>query len=480
MSDPSYNIGIEFVSGSFTEVGSDCRRFTISREAADAFAGISTGRASFVMDNYAGRWSPANSASPYSPHLTTNKPIRVTATYAGSTYNLFKGFIDRYSISPDLSTRTAMIEASDRVKDLQLRKIDLPLATETNAGSLFTDILSAAAVTSSDRTIDRMYDTIPYAWYADRRPNEAMNDLLLFGNYRLYAGPDGKINVKNRYWGIEGTVVGSYVNDFYGLEYGLTEERILNDVKIEGQPRKRSASVNTVAWLESIPTIAASSAIGFWLHYVDPANLELDTPANSMVTPVSSADYKTNTASDGLGVDRTSLASVQATFFGASAVCSIFNGSGDAVYLTKFQLRGYSIQRQAPILYESRNTSSQNAYGKRDYTLRSDLIADLGYAKDYSEFMITENKEPAADVRFEIKQVFPDILARELGDIVHLVESNTAVASLWTIRSIDHDVTLERGLEHTLRCGVEFWRDREYLILDHATRGQLDVNRLAF
>lgn len=714
---PSYSIGIEFVSGSYTEVGSDCIRFAVSRQAADAFNGLSPGAATFIFDNYGANYSPANSASPYNPYLIPNKAIRATATYDGSTYNIFNGFIDRFRVSPDLETRTVGIEASDRVKTLQLRNIDLPLTTNTNPGSLFVDILSAAAVTSAQRVVDRFYDSIPYAWDSDRRPLDAMDELMQFGYYRMFCGADGRINVKNRYWGIEGvTAVNSnnpaaqlngtsgyiaissfgltsvnstltieawvkcsssannqtivsdaaqaagtgfiwmhrtsgntglafqyatgaaidvftasnyfsnidsisthvavvvdyankgitfyrngipfsvqsttntmlypstnrlrylggydfdntsdfysgvldevaiyqsglpyariqdhfnaatdktrsyraevmadnpvgywrlgetsgfsaaddsgnshpgsyspagvtfgvagliadafdYQNAFFGFDYSLDENKIINNIRISGQPRKLSTTVNTVAWIESIPTIPASSAIGFWLHYVDPVNLELDTPANSMVTPVNSTDYTTNTASDGTGTNRTSVASASVAFFGASAVCSIFNGSSDSVFLTKFQLRGYSVQRQAPILYETNDSSSQNTYGKRDFTLQSDYISALSYAQDYGVFMKTERKDPTADIEVSLKNVFPDVLARELGDIITLVESNTCVASNWTIRAINHEVSLARGLEHSASYGVEYWRDREYLILDHATRGLLNTGRLAF
>lgn len=480
MPDPTYSISIEFEIGSFTEVGSDCLHFTISRNSASLDDILSVSRASFRFDNFDGRYSPSNSASPFYPYITPNKKIKIQATHVGTTYDLFSGFVDRYKIDPALSNRAAIIEASDRVKQLQLQVIDLPIAVDINVGSLFTDILSASGVASADRQIDEFSEVIPFSWYRDVRPTTAIKDLIDFGFYRAYIGGDGTVRIKNRYWNSAGSIVASYVNDFHGLDYALTEDKITNEARVTGVPRKVGTAASSVAWLESFPSIAASASIGFWLSYVDPDNREINTPCQSMETPVNSLDYTTNTQSDGGGIDRTSVASASVSFFGASAVCSIFNGSGDVVYLTKFILRGTPIQRQPEIRYQDKDDSSENVYGKRDTAIVSDFIGSPGYAQDYVTFLLRERKEPTPKIGFELKNIFPDVLKREMGDLIHVVESNAAVNEEWTIRAIEHDVVLARGLEHTSRYDIEKWVDREWLILDHSERGLIGTNRFGF
>lgn len=479
MADPVYAVDISFVSGSYTHVTSDCIACSISRKSGSFDNGLSAGRATLVLDNFSAKFTENNSASVYYPNIKLNKPIRVQATHSGSTYNIFNGFIDSYDYSPDLSNREVVISASDRIKDFQKRTIDTTVVTSYNVSSLFTDILSASAVSSADRAIDAMTENVPFAWYQTVRPIEAINKLVELGYYRSYIGVDGKVNIKNRYWGIGGTVIASYVSSFHGIGYSLDESFLSNHTNVGGTPRKIASSVQSVAWILTTPTIQASSGIGFWLTYNDPLNNESGTPCTSMVTPINSLDYKSNAGSTG-GADSTSTTSTTVTFFGASAVCSVFNGSSNLIYLTRYVLRGTPIQRQNEISFQTDDTSSQNVYGRYDLSISNDLIGEQSYARDYSTFLRDERKEPRPVANFELKNSFPDVLARELGDLVWLVESNAGINGNWIIREVNHEITMERGLEHTASYTAEKWVDRGWLILDSATQGILGTNKVGF
>ena len=178
MSDPLYTIAIEFVAGSFTNVTSDCLHFSYNRELATYDRGLSIGGCELVMQNEERKFTPSNSAGPFYPRIKPNKRLQIQATYSGSTYNLFSGYIDGYTINPILGNRTAYIQASDRVKIMNMQDIDLPLKTNYNIGSLFTDILSSLAVNSADRVIDGVDDVAAFAWFAGRKGTDSINDLL--------------------------------------------------------------------------------------------------------------------------------------------------------------------------------------------------------------------------------------------------------------------------------------------------------------
>jgi hypothetical protein len=68
-------------------------------------------------------------------------------------------------------------------------------------------------------------------------------------------------------------------------------------------------------------------------------------PAVNMVPPVPS-DYFAGTTPSSAGADlatsrnATATTSVAVQFFGETSVSTVFNGSGDTVYLNKYQLRG--------------------------------------------------------------------------------------------------------------------------------------------
>jgi hypothetical protein len=480
MADPVFAVEVEFVAGSFTNITSECHGFSLTRALADFDNGLSVGRATVVLDNYERKFSPANSASPYHDHLHPGKAARLSATYGGSAYTLFTGVVDGFRFNPAPGQATATAEFSDRIKQLQFRDVKLPLRANTVTSSLFTEILSASGVDSAGRVVDAMTDTVPYAFYDGVKPLFALDEVARFGFSKLFVDTAGRVNVKARSWLYDAAAVGSYAS-FLGFELAHDDALISNVVRVAGTPRRLATTTQTVGWLQTIPSIVASSWLSFFLDYVDPDTLEAPTPATSMVTLVASQDYYTNTASNETGTDRTATTSVAVAFFATTAVASLFNGSGDTVYLTRFQLRGSAIQRRPTVTYETVVASSVDVYGRRELTVESDFIDAVGYARDYADALITDRVVPTDGVTVSLKNQWPDTLANDLGAVIHLVESNTAVGSLFLIQEVSHDVTLERGLEHVVTYRGHVAKTQNFLILDDNPRGTLDsVYRLAF
>lgn len=62
---------------------------------------VDAGTAQFSLDNRTGRFDPANSASPYFPGVKPMRPFRVQALWAGTLYDLFTGFVERWPQSWD-------------------------------------------------------------------------------------------------------------------------------------------------------------------------------------------------------------------------------------------------------------------------------------------------------------------------------------------------------------------------------------------
>lgn len=106
----------------FTDVSAYVRSVQCRRgrqRSTDTFA---AGTANIVLDNRDGRFDPSNTSGPYSAGgvsgVVPMRPIRVSATYAGTEYRLFTGFIDSWSFeyAASLSDATATIACSDGLK----------------------------------------------------------------------------------------------------------------------------------------------------------------------------------------------------------------------------------------------------------------------------------------------------------------------------------------------------------------------------
>lgn len=477
MPDPSYSVEIEFDPGSFTDITSRVDGFTIAREIAGLFRDLTPSDCTLVLDNWNSDFSPDYPSSAYAGMMRPNIAIRVRATHSSSTYNLFTGLVDEWRVDPTMQAqRRATIRARDEIKNLRNRTITSSLFTNFNVGSLFEDVLSLSGITS--RGVDPIADETAFAWFRDENGSAAVSEILRSGFFFGYVDAGGQFRVRNRYFDQEGMVVGSY-SEYFGLTYTKNDDDVLNDIAVEAAPRQTQSQVSTVAYIADPITIPASSHVGFWLEYLDPDNGE-PAPAVDLVMPVNSSDYLTNTASTGGGTDRTATTSVQVSFFGQTAVNTVFNGSGDDVFLHKYQIRGKSVQRRARIAATAEDGSSQAVYGDRNFTLSNDLITRQAFAQDYADFLRDRNAEPVPGVSMTLRNEFPAILGHELGDLVHVVNTETGVASRHTISRIEHQVNLTRGLVHQLSIGLTRFRDQEVLYLDDAEFGKIDERRLGF
>jgi hypothetical protein len=72
-----------------------------------------------------GNWNPQNVSSPYYPNLVPMRKIRVAASYAGTTYYLFSGYITAYNYSYPTDQVIAYldIDASDGFRLMQLANV---------------------------------------------------------------------------------------------------------------------------------------------------------------------------------------------------------------------------------------------------------------------------------------------------------------------------------------------------------------------
>ena len=478
MADPVYTLGIELVSGSFTNVTSYVLRASVDRAISDVANGIVDGQLLATLDNGGAQFSPLNAGSPYYPDLKVGRRVSLSATYGGSDYQIFNGRIRDIRVQPNQSRQTALVEAVDDIARLPISQAQTGLLINTNPASAFCAVMSNTGVASF--SADLLADSLPYAWFNDISCAEAMRNLIESGGYQMYADTAGAVRLKSRYWGITGASVASY-NEFADLAFGLAGDDVRNSIRISAQSRKPSASVSTIAWLQSPVTVPASGGAGFWLAYVDPDVPTQPTPANSVATPVSSTDWKVNASSDGLGADLTATCSLIFTAFGATAVASIFNGTPTQGYVTKFQVNGFSLQQTPPVTIQTDDSSSAGVYGKKTLAITDDLLYDPAFLGDYSNFLLRQYKEPPGKVQMAIQNIWPDCLARDLADIVSPVNSVTSINSAWTVSRISHQIELGAGLQHTTKCDLKFYPFRDWFVLDDPVQGVLDAgNRLGF
>lgn len=97
------------------------------------------------MDNGDRALDPTYTGSPFYPNVLPMRPIRVSAVYAGTTYYLFTGFVERWPITWDAPTwGSVTLTGIDGMAALEASLVSGSFAQETT-GARISEILTAAS-----------------------------------------------------------------------------------------------------------------------------------------------------------------------------------------------------------------------------------------------------------------------------------------------------------------------------------------------
>lgn len=479
VSSASYKLEVEFVTGSYTDISQYCSRANIQRDLGDFRNGISEGRAQFILDNDDGRFSVTNSGSPYGSNLTAGKNIKLTGVYSSNSYQIFTGKTKRYTADHVLGSRFTNLECSDAINTVRKKIVNTKLFYSTKVSSIFSDVFASIGVNSY--TVESINDNPPFASFDNIQAITAFNRLLQYGDYRIYCDGAGIVRVKKRNYDYTEPTAANYT-EILGMTTELEADNLINEVVISGI-EKTETDVRTIGFITNPIFISNSSNYSFWLDFQDFYNKTV-TQVNSVISPVSSTDFLFNSTANGTGVDLTSTASLYFSSFGKTSVISISNATANAFWLTKFQVRGKIIENNAPFKIKRSGLASQAAYGIQEFNIDNALFNNGVFDGGYAENIILQRSDPRPTLTYGLKNFYPDILSVELSNLITVTESNAGLNTdiKWAIRSINHDIMLERGQEHTVNYVCEKSTNAGFpiLILDSPLQSNLDVYRLGF
>ena len=173
------------------------------RRLTEAFA---TGTATIVLENNDRRFDPFNTAGPYAANgvsnLRSRVPCRIAATYAGTRFPLFAGFVDEWS--PDYSEPgqgACTVTVSDGFKILA--GYDPPgLASAVGAGELSGARINRILDNAGWPTVDRRIDTGVSPMQGTTLAANALSELKLVADSErgdLLIDTDGAVLFRERH-----------------------------------------------------------------------------------------------------------------------------------------------------------------------------------------------------------------------------------------------------------------------------------------
>lgn len=160
-------IGGTFGNYEYDTLTDDVKRIEIRRGRASDFGAMQQGSCTLRLSDSTGKYNPENPSSPLVGYLVPMRPVRITATYDGTAYGLFHGFIASIEHDPDPETQETVIYAVDLFEWLNAHKPVIATQTSKTIDYLIGQILDAIGWTDpAARSLEASLDTVP-SWSAD-------------------------------------------------------------------------------------------------------------------------------------------------------------------------------------------------------------------------------------------------------------------------------------------------------------------------
>ena len=325
-----------------------------------------------------------------------------------------------------------------------------------------------------------MPDQAELTWFRDVSADSALSDMISFNFSKGFVSRSGMVTILGRYYDQNPTSVHSY-NEFLQLDYSLTDDAVINDARFESNPREASPIVSCLSYITKPIPILPFSSVAFVMEYLDPITGRA-VPAVNMIPPVPGFDYIAGTSNISSEAplfttgDSTQFTSVSVAFFGETSVSSVFNATGNTIYLNRYVLRGQHLPDAPKIQAITVSNSSQNVYGKRSFFLSSDLLGDQSYLQNYGTFLVDRQKDSIPSIRAVIRnQITSASMSMEPGSIISISNANAAIGSLHFIKRLEHDIDFSLGRQHTISIDMERVVNYNIWTLGHPTLGVLDA-----
>ena len=241
-----------------------------------------TGSLTLRIIDQNGDFNPQNVSGPYYNLLTPMKKVQITATYGGTTYPIFAGYITSYVTTyPDESEAdlaTTTIQAVDAFRLAQLAQISTVIGATAGelSGARVNDILDQISWPASQRDIDPGLTTLQADPGTNRTALQALFTVAESEYGAIYVDADNNFVFQDR--GVTAGSIGGtptvFADDGSGIDY-FDATWILNDVLVFNKA--------TITRTGGSPQVALNqdSINKYFLHsyYLDNLLMETDAVA---------------------------------------------------------------------------------------------------------------------------------------------------------------------------------------------------------
>ena len=195
-------LGIEGSASLIADLTSVTRSINISRGRNIGRDTYEAGTAIITVYDNNGDFNPQNSSSPWYPYVTPLRKIRVSATYAGTEYFLYSGYVQNYAYRYDQAENVGYtdIYCSDAFRLFNLAIINTITGATAgqDMGTRINKILDTVEFPAGMRVTDTGNSTAQADTGATRTSLSAMQTAEFSEQGAVYVNSEGSIVFKNR------------------------------------------------------------------------------------------------------------------------------------------------------------------------------------------------------------------------------------------------------------------------------------------
>ena len=444
----------------------------------------STGTLTFSLNNSTknsagtlGYYSPGASLSRAGWTVGVRVRVQLRDPATSVWYVRFLGSVTTITPAAGIyGSRAVQVIAADWM-DEAARSTISGIATQVNKRSdeIITLLVNNVPRSPEATSIATGRDTYAYALDTTRddRPNSILQELARVSISELgyfYVRSDGTAVFEARFDRVELNDDTTLNNTMSGLEMTVTRDTLLSRVQTIVHPRTVDASAQVLYRLQTATEIPINGTVDLIGGFTDPNNRASRVGGTSMVTPVATTDYLANSASDGSGTNLTASISVATSFASNAARFTITNNASVTAYVTKLQARGIGVYDYEQTVGEAEDATIATDFGEQVATLdmhyqtsvsvgvdAARYLLELYSASDIgvwylgtvgsSELGITTQLAYRVQTTVGSVSVLPttaalqtQILARDIGDRIAVVETVTGISKSFYIQALDLEV----------------------------------------
>jgi hypothetical protein len=218
-----------------------------------------TGTLSMRIVDQNGDFNPQNTSSPYYGYLTPMRKVQISASYAGTSYPIFAGFITGYNTTTPKYVGDVVYTTITAVDGMRLLQNALVTAITgasagDDSGTRINQILNTIGWPNSMRSIQTGNSTVQADPGTTRSALAAAQTIQTTEYGAFYIDPSGIVTFKNRnYCTSSPAATPTYFNDngtqipYFNAQWLLDDQQIVNQASITATGLTTQIAVNTAS-----------------------------------------------------------------------------------------------------------------------------------------------------------------------------------------------------------------------------------------